>query len=463
MRHVDYVIIGGGISGGTALHALASQGADVLLLERQEHLGGVMRSNKLSGGLIERGPNTIQSGNACLDRLIEELDLTEDLITADTAARNRYVLRDGALFPVPMNPRSLIETGLLSGRAKLRLLRELFAKAPSREAADESVASFVERHFGSEPLLYGVDPFISGIYAGDPYALSLRHTFPAILELEREYGSLIRGGLQRAKKRKREGEGRKSRAMLSFRKGLQTLPRAIEEKWREKIITNADVKPLEHNQDGWRVVAAREGGIEVIRGEKVVLATNAPVAATLVESIDSNLSDTLQQIIYAPIAVAALLYDRDDVKGQHEGFGFLVPSVEKRDILGVIFSSSIFPSRAPQDKVLLTVFIGGIRRPELTELNKDELIRLAHREASDILRIEKGPVDAEVTVWHKAVPQYRVGYDDILEGLAQGEQRNPGLHLLGSYRGGVSVPDCIEQGISLSTSLLEQSSRKPNP
>ena len=455
MKHVKYVIVGGGISGATLLHALSQREKDVLLLERKERLGGVIRSENILGGVIERGPNTLQTGNAYLEQLIDELDLAGQLVTADPAAGKRYVLRDGKPRTVPANPRSLIETRLVSARAKLRLLREWLAKAPPKNNRDESVGAFVERHFGPEPLNYGVDPFVSGIYAGDPHRLSLRHTFPVLQELEREYGSVIKGVMRRAKERKLEGKERKKRTLFSFRKGLQSLPQAIEQRWKEKIIIGVDVKPLERNEEGWRVVAVREGGIEAIRAENVILALDGRGTAEIVGPIDAMLSEQLGKIEYASIAVVSLLYDRSAVAHSLDGFGLLVPSAEKRDILGVIFSSTIFPSHASEGKALLTVFIGGVRRPELVDLSQEELIQLAHHETADVLSIGSGSIEAEVTNWRMAIPQYNVGYDEILAGIEAAEERNPGLYLLGSYRNGVSIPDCVKNGYLLAKRLKE--------
>ena len=458
MRHVRYAIIGGGISGSTLLHLLALRGEDVLLLEREDGSGGVIRSERFAGGLIERGPNTLLTGNEHLAGLIDELGLNEAMVTADPAARNRYVLRGGRLLAVPTSPRSLVESPLLSGRGKLRLLREFFlGGSKSMNGNEESVASFVERRFGREPLAYGVDPFVSGIYAGDPALLSLRHTFPMLPELEKEYGSVFKGMMRKGKERRRRGETRSPRIMFSFQDGLQAIPRAIEERWEEQMVRNAGVTLLEREGEGWRLEFDSGKGEDSVRAENVILATNAPAAARLLAPVDKKLADTLRRIVHAPVAVVHLLYDPPTVGHRLDGFGLLVPSVEKRDILGVIFSSTIFPSRSPEGKALLTVFIGGRRRPELTRLEEKELARLAHREVADILSVASEPVASQVTVWSTGIPQYEIGYGQILQGIEEGEARLPGLHLLGSYRGGVSVPDCVKSAYELAETLLNAS------
>lgn len=452
VREVGTIIIGGGISGGAALHRIASAGKDVLLLERNDRPGGVMVSERNdAGALIERGPNSIQSGNESLERLLEELNLTDRIVEADAAAANRYVLRGGRMISVPMNPRSLIETPLLSGRAKLRLLRERFVK-PIAADREESVAEFIRRRLGREPLDYGVNPFVSGIYAGRPEDLSLRHAFPMLYQMEQQYGSLIGGAIRRAKERRRAGataSARPRRRMFSFREGIAVLPNAIAERWKENVRTGAEVLRVERAGEGWRVTARTEGEDRAFGCRNLVIATNAHAAASLLEGTDPSIARALRRIDYPPIAVVTLLYDRSAVRHPLDGFGLLCPEVEKRQVLGVIFSSTIFPSRAPQNTVLLTVFIGGARMPELALLPLEEIARIARGELAELLGAQGEPRTCDVAVWRNAIPQYNLGYGEILAAIAATEERFPGLHLLGNYRGGISVPDCVQSGMRL--------------
>lgn len=452
VHEVETIIIGGGISGAAALHRLADAGKDVLLLERGAHLGGVIVSERNEfGALIERGPNSIQSGNEYVEQLIGQLELDDEIVEADNAAANRYVLRDGEMIPVPMNPRSLIETSLLSRRAKLRLLRERFVKpaAPERE---ESVAEFVRRRLGREPLDYGVNPFVSGIYAGRPEELSLRYAFPTMYELEQQYGSLIRGAIRRAKERRQgaaEHPAPRKRRMFSFREGIAALPQAIEKRWRSRVCTNAEVVGVEFSGGEWGLTTQIEGRERMMRAKRLIVATNAHGAASLLEKLDPTLARALRRVDYPPVAVVSLLYNRAAVQHPLDGFGLLCPEVEKRNVLGIIFSSTIFPNRAPDGSVLLTVFVGGARTPALALLPPKEIEQSVRAELAELLGVSGEPRSCDVAVWKSAIPQYNLGYGEILAAIIDAEARFPGLQLLGNYRGGISVPDCIRSGMKV--------------
>lgn len=458
MRGDETIIIGGGISGLSALHRLANAGKNVVLLERNRHVGGAMRSVRVelqgtqSSVLIEQGPNTIQSGNEHVEQLIHELGLTDQIVEADKQAANRYVLRNGSPVSVPTNPKALIESPLLSMRAKLRLLREPFVKAGPADR-EESVADFVERRLGREPLDYGVNPFVSGVFAGRPEHLSLRYAFPIMYELEQEYGSLIRGGMRRAKQRKQaarsnnENGASTKRRMFSFRDGMASLPKRVHEKWSEHVLTECTVIGIEPTDDGWNVRAELPDGLQEFRAKNLLLATNAFVAADLTEPFDAHLAETLRTIEYPPVAVASFLVAKKSVAHPLDGFGLLCPEVEGRDVLGIIFTSSIFPERAPEDTALLTVFVGGARSPQLALQSSDALVKMVGNELQELLGVQEIPILLDLALWPKAIPQYNLGYGRVLDAITLAETRHHGLTLMGNYRNGISVPDCIGAGM----------------
>jgi oxygen-dependent protoporphyrinogen oxidase len=334
----------------------------------------------------------------------------------------------------------------------MRLLREPFIKpAPAEE--EESIAQFVLRRLGREFLDYAINPFVSGVYAGRPERLSVRYAFPKLYMLEQEHRSLIRGaiakGRERKKAKKKGGEepqaARDRAGMISFDQGMQTLPRAIGERWQERIRTNVSVDRIERRDGIWHVYS----GSDVYQAERVVVATHAYAAAELLADIDSELAVTLRRIEYPPVAVAVSLYPRQSVEHPLDGFGVLIPAVERRTILGTIFSSTLFPNRAPEGMVALTSFIGGARQPELALRDRDVIRFELHRELQRTLGISAPPVSVDLKVWQHAIPQYNVGYGEVLRGIEQAERRLLGLHLLGNYRGGVSVADCIKSGWEL--------------
>jgi oxygen-dependent protoporphyrinogen oxidase len=444
----DVVIVGGGISGLSALHWLARSGVDAMLLEARSESGGVIRSVRDEvGALSELGPNSFQMKEPALEELIDDLGLGDELVEANAAARRRYIVRNGLPVAVPMSLGQALGGRLFSRTALLRLLREPFIKSRSDVGGEESIASFVERRLGREILDYGVNPFVSGVYAGRPERLSIRHTFPRLEALEREHGSLVRGsikaGRKRAAERKSRGETKRPRApLVSFHDGLQTLPRAIEKRWARHIRTGITAERIERSGGKW-IVHTSGGSFEA---PKLILAVEAYTAAELLKDIDPALSQALASVEYPPVTTVVSIYDRTFVAHPLDGFGMLVPEVEKRNILGVIFSSTLFPNRAPDGMVALTTFIGGDRQPAIARSTDDEIARIVQIEHEQLLGVSAPPASIGIHRWERAIPQYTLGYGKIVAEIERGERENAGLVLLANYRGGVSMGDRVREG-----------------
>jgi oxygen-dependent protoporphyrinogen oxidase len=456
MRNVSTIIIGGGISGASALHWLASGGDDVLLLEAADRLGGVIGSYRNdAGALVETGPNSTQLSHPQLRALIDELGLADAMMTTDARAKSRFVVRDGRLVATPSGPGGFLSTPLFSLAAKLRLLREPFI-APASPDREESIAQFVERRLGREFLDYAINPFVSGVYAGRPEKLSVRYAFPKLHTLEQEHGSLIRGALARRRQTKRARKDAvgapQVSSLIAFREGMAMLPSRVAERWSDRVLTGHAVTALERTHDGWRVFA----GGEIFEAARVVVATAARGAARLLEPLDRELARALGAIEYPPVATMLSLYRRDDVAHPLDGFGCLIPEVERRRVLGVIFSSTLFPNRAPDGAVAITTFIGGARQPEVARLGDDELVGVVLEEHRALLGVTGVPISTSLSRWEHAIPQYNVGYGRTLAALEEGERRSPGLFLLGNYRGGVSVGDCVKSASELASRLLAE-------
>ncbi len=452
MNGHDVIIVGGGISGATLLHRLASRGVDVVLIEGRERLGGVIWSHRNKDGLlVETGANST-SINAELVTLVDELGLNDDLMKPAEIASNRYVVRRGRLLPAPTDPRSFLRTPLFSRRAKLRVLRERLIKPVSPDI-EESVAGFVERRLGREFLDYAIDPFVGGVFAGRPDRLSLRYAFPAMYRLEQEHRSIIRGAIRKAisvKRERRKGVPPPPKGLISFTEGMGMLPGRIAERWSEKIVAGAGVERIGKELYGWSLEA---GGRRFV-GSRLVIATDASAAASLLESIEPNLSVVLRSIEYPPVTVAVSQYDRSAIQHALDGFGMLIPSVEGRNILGTLFSSSLFPNRAPEGTVLLTTFIGGARNPEMARRSDAELQNIVHRDLQRLLGISARPLAFDLHRWEQAIPQYALGYGRILESIETAESNHRGLHLLGNYRGGISVGDCVRSAFVMAEQLI---------
>ncbi|CAN5736763.1 protoporphyrinogen oxidase [soil metagenome] len=347
-------VIGGGISGLTTAFLLKQKGLDVTLFEASPEVGGNIRSEAKDGYLLEHGPNSLLRSPRIVD-LIDALGLRGEVLPTSAAAKKRFVLIGGELKAMPGGFASFLFGGYFSIGTKLRLLREPFVS--SRSAASESVAEFFERRLGSEIVRKAADPFISGIFAGDPEKLSIAHAFPLLYEYERDHGSLIRGAL-RNKNEKVNPDFPRS---FTFKNGLRTLPETLQARLAESVQVNTAVEKIERADAGFGLST---GGASDIFAA-VVISTRADAAAQILSEFDPHLAAKLRDVYYPPITVVRSGYAHSAVKRLTEGFGFLVPRTENRKILGSLWTSSVFPDRAPDGMCLFTSFFCGARSPQL--------------------------------------------------------------------------------------------------
>ncbi|MDQ7066118.1 MAG: protoporphyrinogen oxidase [candidate division KSB1 bacterium] len=454
-RKIDVCVIGAGISGLSTAFFLKQAGKRVVIFERQPRVGGVIVTERANDYLFEHGPNSTLATSEKLSELIRRLDLQDAVCEANSEAANRYILRDNRLRRVPLKPNELLSSDLLSRRARLRVIGELFVPA-KKDAAQETVAEFVQRRLGREFLDYVINPFVAGVYAGDPAKLNIKAAFRKVYELERQHGGLIRGAIVKMRQKKRGHTADKSRAaMFSYKTGMKTLPEHLAEHLQDELFTQVEVlqiRPL----DGRFELQCRfeDNHYFSVQAREVVVASPAYVAASLVADFAPETSAALEAIPYAPVAVVFSLYNRADVRHPLNGFGFLVPQVERREILGCIWSSSLFPGRAPANTVALTTFIGGMRQPELMKKSDDGLLQLAHREVKDLLNVQGPPILQKVRRWPRAIPQYVQGHLERVRTIRQLEARQPGLYFTGNYLEGISVADCVETGWKTAQRML---------
>lgn len=442
----DILIVGAGITGLTLAWALREKGRRVRVLEAMPTAGGNIRSLHANGYLVDLGPNSLleRSGEG-LARLIAELGLDDRVVTAESTASRRYVCRDGQAHALPSGPGAFLTTSLFSTRAKLRLLSEPWRK---RAEADESVASFVRRRLGQEFLDWAVDPFISGVYAGDADKLSVRAATAKIYALEEESGSLIRGALHRMRQGKASGPTPRGR-LIGFRHGLRELTDTLAQRLEEELFTGTPVIGLRRLSGNW-VADTAQGPAEA---ERLVLAVPAHAAADLLEPFKRELAGELRGISYPGVVNVALGFSRDAVAHALDGFGVLIPSREGRATLGVLFSSMLFPGRAPAERVLLTAFIGGARNPDVYARDDAELIAQVVEDLTPMLGLEGAPDFAQVTRWPRAIPQYNLGHLERLGRIDAALEELPGLTLAGNWRGGIAVGDCINNAFALAERL----------
>jgi oxygen-dependent protoporphyrinogen oxidase len=428
-------VIGAGIAGLTAAYRLHQTDHSVEVLEAADRPGGVIRSDEANGFLVEAGPNTIRP-TPLLEQLVADLGLDDERVWAPDAAARRYIVRDGRPLALPTSLGAFLRTDLFSTRAKLRLLAEPFVGRSSAE--DESLAAFTRRRLGPEILDYAVAPFVGGVFAGDPEALSARHAFEKLTRLEAEYGSLFWGGLRRNGSPDDTPSG-----LYSFRDGVETLPRALADALDDHIAYDTPATGLRPDGSGWRV--AVEGG--PTRAYDALLCT-VPLHALSGLALDTPVDRApLAAVDYPPVHVVALGYDRTAVDHPLDGFGMLVPPVEEQfDILGTLFSSTLFPGRAPDDTVLLTTFVGGARAPALAERPPAAVQSVVERDLDRLLGVSGPPIAAHHVHWPRAIPQYAPGYGRVKDTLAALEETHPGLFFAGNYRQGVSVGDAAASG-----------------
>jgi oxygen-dependent protoporphyrinogen oxidase len=450
------VVIGAGISGLCVAHWLRKHGVNVLVLEKESHAGGTMKTLREDGWLIEAGPNTALETTPLFQPLLEEIGLAEKRIYADGAASKRYILRDGTLHALPMGPVSFVTSRLWTWNGKLRLLKEPFI---GRADNEESVADFVRRRLGSEFLDYAINPFVAGVFAGDPESLSVQAAFPKLYALEEKYGGLIKGLAKGRKERKQRAEKAKSSAKLfSFLDGMQSLPDALATSLGDSIKYNSPVKTIIPVRAGrFPVYTVYGPNATTIASDVRAVVLSAPAYATagIIRPIDPEMAKTLESIYYPPVVEVFMGFRQEQVGQPLDGFGFLIPEKEQRKILGTIWSSALFRGRAPRDHVALTTFVGGARQPALTEQDDESIISAVLSELKTIMRIGGPPVYAKVTRWAKAIPQYTLGYPTILKAMNSLEQNFRGAFLCSNYRGGIAVGDCVANAEDTTEKVLE--------
>ena len=438
-------VIGGGITGLTAAFRLRQRNIPVTLYEASERVGGVIQSVRRDGYLAEYGPNTMMETSPKVAALIKDLGLTARRIDSDPAAKNRYLVRDARPIKLPESPLQFVTTPLFSTAAKLRLLREPFI-APGDPAREESVAEFVYRRLGPEFLDRAIDALVGGIYAGDPRRLSVPQAFPKLHALEQKYGSLLKGQIMGARERRRRDEVAKPHAkMFSFDEGLQVLPDSLRARLADDIRLQAPVMKMTQKEQGWSLMSpSDESGRE---HSAVIYAASAGGLARMNIATRRPIDvASLAEINYPPVASVVLGFRRKDIAHPLDGFGMLIPRIEGFRILGTIFSSSLFPNRAPAGCATLTSYVGGARSPGLAQKSADELFQITLEDLRVLLGIKGEPTFRHQVVFPKAIPQYNLGYARFKQLMSTAEANAPGLFFGGHYRDGISVSDCIVSG-----------------
>ncbi len=429
-------VVGGGISGLAAAYYLARRGAEVVLIEREPRLGGVMRTDCVDGCLVERGPDSFLASKPWALDLIAALGLQEEVIASNDRGRITYILRHGRLIPLPegvmmvapsrIGP--MLRTPLLGWRAKFGMGLEFFRR-PAPEAPERSVEEFLLAHYGRKVVDYIAEPLLAGVYGGDPARLSASAVLPRFVEMERRYGSLTRGAIAARRKADRDA----GPVFRSLRRGLGSLVERLTETLRGRVdfVTGA----VESVERGFRL---RVFGA-TLQADAVVVACPAWAAAPVLRPLNEELSPLLEGIPYHDALTVALGYSRSDCAGLPPGFGFLVPKRERERLLACTFVHNKFEGRAPANLAMLRCFFGA----DAMDLDDDAVVEAARTELKRILGLSATPVFASVSRWPRAMAQYNVGHEDLVKRIESIVSAIPGLRLAGNAYHGIGIPDCI--------------------
>lgn len=444
---IDAVVVGAGAAGLAAALELQGAGLEVFVVDPADRPGGVMRTDHLSGFVVERGPNTFQVKPPML-AFLERRGLADALVPAQPAQKKRWLVREGALVPVPSSPLALVRSPLLSPGGKLRLLAEPFVRRGN--GVEETVAEFVDRRLGAEATRALVGPFLTGIYAGDEQQLGAGTVFAALVDLERRYGSIALGGLAGAFRR-RGPRGRPG--TWSTTSGLGPFARRMADQLAEPPALGSRVARIARDGSRWRVdvtSASEDLGLDAAR---VVLAAPAADAAQVLHGLDAELAATLAEIAYAPIVGIPVAVDPEQVATPIEGFGFLVPREEGLDLLGCLYMSRLFPGRAPEGRALLQCLVGGVRGPDAVHRPDDELAARLLEELDRVLGLRAEPEVLGLVRWPRAVPQPGRDHVARVAWLRRRLAETPGLTLAGSYLEGVGVADTVASGVAAAAAV----------
>ena len=461
-------VVGGGIAGLAAAHRAVEwsrelgQPLDLTLLEAADRLGGTIQTERRDGFLVECGPDSFLSEKPWALALCRRLGIEELLVRTDDRFRCTYVVLGGRLHPLPegfqlLAPARLgpfLASGLFSWRGKLRMGLDLVL--PRGGDPDESLGAFVRRRLGREALERVAQPLVAGIYTADPGVLSLAATMPRFLELERRERSIILAMWRAARRAPAEAAGSSGARwslFVTFREGMEEMIRALASRLPPGAVRLKErVTDVTREGSGWRVTTA--GGVR-LEADQVILAPEAHQAARMIRYLDPSLALLLEEIPYASSATVTLAYRRADIPHPLDGFGFVVPQVERRPIIACTFSSVKYPGRAPEGQALLRVFMGGALDEAILERDDESLVATARAQLGELLGVSAEPLFSRVGRHVKAMPQYHVGHLTRIEAIEQRLRRHPGLALTGGAYRGVGIADCVRSGEEAALRLLE--------
>ncbi len=442
IKKYDIVIVGGGVAGISALHRLKRDYPEksVLLIEKEQKLGGMLKSSIEQGFLLETGPTAYLKNYQHTMQLVEELGLQDQVIYNHPGNDRRYVYKNGKIHPIPESPLSFIFSSLFSKRGKIRILLEPFM--PRGKKKEETVYHFAKRRFGKEVAKTVMDAFVSGVCAGDVNRLDIHSLFPKISLVEKKVRSFLLFLLLFKLKSGDKNNSSQNVTFRSLKKGMGQIGEAAEMKYAEHLLLGKAVQKIEENDEHYLIHTSDS----CYAARSLVMATSAPVAAKLLGSVHRSVSRHLSAIPYASITTCQLGFEKSQVKHPLDGFGFLVPRHHGVRLLGGLFASGLFEQRAPQNHVAVKVYIGGEHDPEIQDLPEAQILDIVQKELAPILSIDGKPKFSHVKKINSAIPQYHLGHQRTCSLLLKDLPTHGRLKLIGNYLSGISVNEAIKLG-----------------
>jgi len=456
----EVIIIGAGLTGLTTGFWLNRAGIDIQIIEQQNRIGGQIQTFQENGFIYESGPNTGIVSYPEVAELFEALTPTCLLETAREESKRRLIWKGNRFHALPSGLLSAVTTPLFSFYDKFRILGEPFR--PKGTNPNESVGELTVRRLGKSFLNYAVDPFLSGVYAGDPMRLVTRYALPKLYNLEQGYGSFIRGSIAKAKLPKTDRDRLATKKVFSATGGLSQLTHAMsKEIGDDRITLSASQVTIQPDNGKWSVIFTTPSGEQKIYAQKVITTTGSYTLPHLLPFITKDKMDKLNNLYYAPIVQASVGFH--DTKGlRFEAFGGLIPSLEKKNVLGILFPSACFSGRAPENGALFSFFIGGVKHTEFTTWPEDKLKGLIEEEVHTMLKFPKGVKPDMIHIFrHKhAIPQYGENSGIRFETIAEIEHLYPGLFIAGNIKGGIGMADRIRQATTIANQIIKNGTQK---
>lgn len=421
-------IIGAGISGLTLAYSLHKRQIPYFVVEASDRVGGYLQSEKLGKYQLDYGANSLLCDQK-IRQWIAEIGLNDEILGTNPISKNRYIFKNGQYKILPTSPPALIFSNFFSWKTKLAIFKERNKKAEHIE--NETLTSFFKRRFSQEIVDYALNPFVSGIYAGNPEELLLGKTFPLLEEYEKNYGSVLKGFIK--------NKGNARRQSISFKGGMNTLPQKLASIIAPNLYLNTPIEKIEKVSNVWK--------INDLTCDKLVITTSAFSASNLLKDIFPAFAEALVKVNYPPMSVVYSAFKKLQVKHALNGFGGLHPQIERQFSAGSIWSSSVFSDRCPPDEVLLTSFVGGTQYATHAQLPDALLLEKLNAELQKNYQIEGSPIFQHIFRWEKSIPQYDLNISAVHEKSKDLEKEN--LWICANWQGGVSVADCIKKAMAL--------------